>query len=139
MAAPRIKAGSLDRRVTLCEQRQTRDALGGFVTSLYIIATVWAEVLALSGRLVDAVSEQRIAETDAQITIRHRSGIDQRTIIVYRDEAYDLQAVNELGRCEGLQCMARRIRPQPATLPHPLVDFDGALLVDFDGGSLMTV
>jgi SPP1 family predicted phage head-tail adaptor len=136
--ASSLKAGSLDRRVTLCEQRHTKDAHGGAVTRLYPLATVWARVVPLAGRLLDADSQQRTAESDTEFAIRYRAGVDQSTVVVYRDEAYDLQHCGEIGRREGLQLRGRRTQPQP-DVPHPLADFDGPLLVDFDGGQLLTL
>jgi SPP1 family predicted phage head-tail adaptor len=133
-----IKAGSLDRRVTFYEQRSTKDEFGGFVSRLYPIATVWAAVTSMAGRLLDGESQQRTAEADTRITARYRGDITQRSIVAYQGESYDLVNVAEIGRREGLEILARRTNPQ-SDLPAALTDFDDIALVDFDAGPLLTL
>jgi head-tail adaptor len=136
--ATSLKAGTLDRRITFYEQRSTKDEFGGFVSRLYPIATVWAAVASMAGRLLDGESQQRTAEADTRITARHRGDITQRTIAAYKGEAYDLLNVAEIGRREGLDLLARRTNPQPA-LPDVLRRFpDGLPLTMFSGASLLS-
>jgi SPP1 family predicted phage head-tail adaptor len=136
--ATTLKAGNLDRRITFYEQRSTKDEFGGFVSRLYPIATVWAAVASMAGRLIDGESQQRAAEADTRISMRYRGDITQRSIVAYQGESYDLLNVAEIGRREGLEILARRTNPQ-ADLPAALTDFDDATLLDFDAGPLLTL
>lgn len=142
----RIISGRLDRRVSLYEQRASKDRTGGPIVRLYPIAHVWASVSIVSGQLVDGVSEQRTSEASALMVLRYRSDITQKALIGYQGEAYDILSVSEIGRREGVELAVRRTRPHvplPAALidfqpGKPLIDFDDAAFVDFDDRAILT-
>lgn len=69
-----MRAGSLDRRVTLQQQVETRDSYGGVTFTWQDVATVWADVQAVSGR--EFLQSQAVQdEVTTRIVIRFRTGI----------------------------------------------------------------
>jgi SPP1 family predicted phage head-tail adaptor len=80
-----VKAGTLDRRVTLQRQFSTRDAYGGETISWIDVATVWASVSAISGR--EFLQSQQIeGETTYKVVIRWLAGITTSKLrVVYHD------------------------------------------------------
>ncbi|WP_374374500.1 phage head closure protein [Dongia sp.] len=102
-----IKAGELDRRVTLLRPVIGRDGAGGPVTSWQNAGRVWAKVKDISGREYFAAAQVN-AEITTTFLIRYRADITPDMRIRYRDRDYDIVAVPEVGnRNEGLQIMAK--------------------------------
>ena len=69
-----MKAGRLNRRVTIQQKSVARDALGAEVITWVDVATVWAEVSPYSGREFVALRQAQ-DEITTRITIRYRPGI----------------------------------------------------------------
>lgn len=70
-----------------------------------LFATVYAEVGPLSGReYFDA--DQQIAEDFTEFKIRWMSGINAQCRVVFNGETYDVRAVHEIGRRDGLRILA---------------------------------
>ena len=97
-----MRAGVKDRRVTFQVQTEVDDPYGGTITDWADSFTTWAEVIMQGGReffaadRIDA-SQQALFRTawfaDADVTMR----------IVYKSVAYDINAIREIGRREGLE------------------------------------
>lgn len=67
-----IRAGALGQRITLQQRSIEQDVTGGQLSTWTDIATVWAEVMPLSGR--ELITAQSInSETSHQITLRWQS------------------------------------------------------------------
>jgi SPP1 family predicted phage head-tail adaptor len=64
-----IPAGRLRHRITLQSKETTRDVMGGEIITWVDVATVWAEVSALSGRALIA-AQQAQSEITARIIVR---------------------------------------------------------------------
>lgn len=98
-----MKAGDLDRRVTLQRATDTVDAYGGITTAWVTLADVWARIAPLSAR--ELVSSAQIqGQTQTKITIRFRTGVTNSNIRILHPLSeqegsptpvtiYDVQAV----------------------------------------------
>jgi SPP1 family predicted phage head-tail adaptor len=102
-----MKAGSLDRRITIQQPTETQNSFGEIVVSFSNFAEVWAEVIPLSGREL-ITAGQVLPEATLRITIRWLAGINEKFRILYEGVAYDIQHIAELKRREGLQITVKR-------------------------------
>ena len=113
-----MKAGTLDRRITIQRQTETRDSYGGATLAWVDVATVRADVQAVSGKeFLQARAIQD--ETTTRMVIRWRSGITtgKLRVILYEPEQggspttqtyYDVLAILPSGdRKRWLQLMCR--------------------------------
>lgn len=104
-----MRAGRLDRRVTLQRRAITRDAAGGAIEGWSSAFSCWAERRDVRGseRLeAGAVT----ATADAVFRIRWRAGIDATWRLMEGATGWDIEAVAELGRRDGLELSCRRTR-----------------------------
>ncbi len=102
-----MQAGKLDRRVTIERATMADDGFGQTPTWAEL-ATVWA-----SRRDVSDAERFASGEVSAQITTRFRirwssvvAGIDPRDRLICEGRTYDIAAVKEIGRREGLEITA---------------------------------
>lgn len=101
-------AGPLDRRVTLQQPvRGTRSAAGDTPITYSTVATVWASKRDIRGREALAGGAP-LAEVETMISIRYRSDIRPSWRVVLDGRNYDIVAIAELGRRDGLElrCVA---------------------------------
>lgn len=103
-----LNAGDLDRRITIQRNSPTKDAFGASKDNWADLATVWAKKIEVS----DA-ERTRAAETAAIITTRFQvrwwslvSDLNPKDRVLYGTLTYDIVAVKELGRREGLEISA---------------------------------
>lgn len=87
-----MQAGKLRHRVTLRESTEAQDTYGESIKTFADVATVWAEVVQLSGREYLQAREAG-AETTTRITIRKRSGVHEKMRITWGTHSYDVDAV----------------------------------------------
>lgn len=97
-----MQAGAMDRKITLQTQQSVEDPYGGVTTGWADWLTVWAEVIEQSGREYFA---HDTIEAEARVLFRTRwvDGVDETMQIVYKERAYNINAIRELGRREGLE------------------------------------
>lgn len=98
-----MRAGRLDRRITLQRKTQAENSFGEPVDTWVDMATVWAEKLPLRGSTTFA-AQQRIAEADVKWRIRFRQNLTPLDRII-DDEGRpcDVLGVLEIGRRVGLE------------------------------------
>ena len=84
-----MRAGRLNRRITLQSATEVRDAYGQAVKTWADVATVWAEVMPLSGRERE-IASQTAAETNVKFRIRWRSDITADMRVVYGGRNYEI-------------------------------------------------
>ena len=79
-----IRAGQLNRRITLQRQSNVQDSYGGPVRTWLNVATIWADIQPLTGRELE--SAQRMAsEVSHQIVVRYQAIFaDTRQVAGYR-------------------------------------------------------
>lgn len=97
-----MRAGDLDRRITLQKRTEQQDTYGQPIITWVPIATVWAQMQQQSGREFMAgaipVSERRVV-----FRMRHRSDITVLDRVTHDGDEFDVNEVRELGRREGLE------------------------------------
>lgn len=93
-----MKPGKLDKRITLQAESRVADAAGGVALTWANISTnptVWANVRALSGR--ERVGADRVeAEAGYLFTIRNRSDITEKNVIVWNSRTFNIKFVRDL-------------------------------------------
>jgi len=101
-------AGRLDKRITIqVSTSDSRDSFGDSTPAWTDLATVWAEIVPISGREFWAAQAVN-AEKDLRITIRYRDDITPKNRIVYGSRVFDIQSVIDMrGMREELQIMCR--------------------------------
>lgn len=98
-----MKAGELDRRITLQTFSTSRDAnTNEQLESWADLDTVWAKVRMTGGREFREGSAE-VGERKATFTIRYRSDVSQLARVSYAGEFWDIRDYRELGRLEGLE------------------------------------
>jgi SPP1 family predicted phage head-tail adaptor len=94
-----MRAGTLNRRVTLQQQSTTSDAYGQRLLEWSDVATVWANIRTINGKEY-ATSGQEVSGVTTSIRIRYRSGINAGMRVLYGTTIYNIKAVlpDESGR-----------------------------------------
>ena len=93
-----MRAGRLDRRITLQSPAGSRDAVGERTTTWTDVATVWAQVSPLSVRELLAAGQLQ-SETSHRIRIRHSSAvsaIDASWRVLYGARVLVIQGVRNI-------------------------------------------
>jgi SPP1 family predicted phage head-tail adaptor len=105
-----MRAGILDRRVVIESYTTAQDEVGEPVKSYTTLDTVWAQVRPLRGQ-ERFVAQQEYAEVTTRFRLRHRTDIDEKMRLVYGGDEYDIVAILEIGRREGLEILAKASVP----------------------------
>lgn len=103
-----MRAGTLDRRVTLQHATLAEDAHGQQVPTYADYATVWAQRLDTTARERMA-SQQMISERTCKFRLRYRSDVLPTDRLVCDGVAYNIAPPAELGRREGLEILATAV------------------------------
>lgn len=100
-----LRAGSMDAQITLQSATEAQDVYGEPIktwANLGTNPTVWAEVLPPTGQeQFDAQQINALAHTTFRIRWRTDLNVEMR--VVYDSVPYDIHAINELRRREGLE------------------------------------
>lgn len=103
-----LDPGRLDRRIVLSYPVETRDALGGSVTSWITAATVWgAKLPAGGGRMYAA--EGKHYEQLLTYRLRHRADVAPGWRLTHGDDVFEIAAVAEQGRGHYLDVSLRGV------------------------------
>lgn len=100
-----MKAGQLDRRITIQQNTGGPDSVGQLVESWQNVAVVWAAMEWKSGGESFETS-QRSAKQQVEFTIRYRPGITPKMRVLYDGSAFDIEDVRETERRETLVLIA---------------------------------
>jgi SPP1 family predicted phage head-tail adaptor len=104
-----MRAGQLDRRITLRGKSTTKNSFGEDVVTWSDIATVWARWIPKNGTERWA-SQMIIDSADGGFEIRHRTDLDALDEVVFESNAYRvIGQPTEIGRREGLLIQVARI------------------------------
>ncbi len=95
-----IRAGQLDRRITIQTPTLSQNAEGAAVPSYSTFAEVWARKEDLRGEELFAAQKED-AEVTTRWTIRHLTGLRNDMRISYGGNYYDIISILEIGRREG--------------------------------------
>ena len=105
-----MRAGALDRRVTIQTSTETQDNTGAVVIIWSTFATIWGNRRDTTGReRVLAGAETAIA--DCVWRIRWLADLEAKMRLLEGDDVWDIVAVAELGRREWLDLTCTRVRP----------------------------
>lgn len=104
-----LRAGELDRRITLLQPQETgRDDWNNPIIGRVEIAKVWAKKTDVSD--AERVRAQEVGATiTTRFVIRYSSqvrNVDPTHLIAFDGRIYDISAVKEVGRREGLEITA---------------------------------
>ena len=102
---PLMRAGALDRRITIERPAEVQDAAGQPVPGWDLVAERWAQKRDVRGRERFA-AEQTIGEETAVFVIRWLAGIDATMRVVHDGKVYDIQGLAEIGTRDGLEITA---------------------------------
>jgi SPP1 family predicted phage head-tail adaptor len=97
-----MRAGRLDRRVTLQQRTLAQDAQGQQIETWTDVDTVWASKRDLRGREFFA-AEATNAEASTVFEIRYRADVTVLNRLVYAGVTHRIIQVAEIGRRQGLQ------------------------------------
>lgn len=104
-----MRAGGLDRQVVIQTATETQGATGEPAVTWGTFATIWASRRDTLGReRVMAGAETAMA--DAVFRIRYLSGVTAKMRLVEGSDVWDIVALAELGRREGLDLTCTRVR-----------------------------
>lgn len=88
--------GELDQRVTISRETLAADGIGGATVTLATVATVWAKVVAKSGR--ERMAADRLdAEAGYLFVIRWRSDVREADRITWGGVDYNIRAIRQDG------------------------------------------
>ena len=103
-----MRAGRLDRKVTIQTFTATQNDYGEPVETWTTLADVWAERTPLSGREA-FISDQMAALSLIKYRIRYRSDVDTKARISDAGVYYNIRSVQIIGRNEGLEIVAESV------------------------------
>jgi len=103
-----MDAGPLDRRIVIQRASTSTDAFNEPVETFADLATVWASAKPVrdSERLANG---QTLADISYRFVIRYSStvaDVNPKDRITFDDRTFDINAVKEIGRREGLEITA---------------------------------
>ena len=101
-----MRGGALDRRIQLMEKVVTQDDFGEEIVSWNTIATVYAEKIENTGQERFSVA-QFVGKRVCSFEFRWSSAVKGVTTlhkIIFDEVEFDIVAVQEIGRREGIRC-----------------------------------
>lgn len=100
-----MRAGQLDRRITIQSLVDTVDGTGSNVKTTTTLATVWAQKVDLRG--TEALEAGKLEGRQiSKFRIRFLTGVTTKHQISYSGQNYNIISIAEMGRREGLEFMA---------------------------------
>ena len=100
-----LNAGQMDRLIVIQRSTATRDTVGQEIVTWSTHATVWAHVTPIGGS--ELLKNQRdVAPLTSKFVIRYISTITEKDRISYDSRYWDILAIRELGRREGMELTA---------------------------------
>lgn len=102
-----MQSGLLRQRLTIQQPSMAQDSYGQTLNTWTDVATVWGEIVPISGREMVIANAMQDSKTHS-ITIRYISGITPKMRIKYGTRLFDIQSVldeNERHRTLNLSCI----------------------------------
>ena len=104
-------SGKLDKRITVQQFTTTTNDFGEEEKAWATLVTTWAQVLPLTSKAKEILESSSITAFDyLSFRIRHRSDLRRDHRIMYENNVYDIEAIVELGRKEGLEIIGKAVR-----------------------------
>ena len=95
-----IPAGLLDRSITLEQATERRDSRGGVTLTWDPTATVWASAKPVPAN--EGYSSEQLREVQMIDFTLRRLDVTTAWRVLYKNQAFDILSVVEIGRGEGL-------------------------------------
>jgi SPP1 family predicted phage head-tail adaptor len=110
-----MQAGRLDRRIRIERNTATRNSRGEVIAAWTVVAETWAQKNDLAGR-EPYRSEQFESQSTTRWRMRYRTDLDptMRIVHIQDGQVYEIDAVSEIGRREGLDVFTTVKRPARA-------------------------
>lgn len=89
MSSPSIRAGELNRQITIQARSATKDSFGQESTTWTDVITCFASISPLSGRELIAAQAQ-VAETTHEIQIRYRNWVTPANRVKYQGRVFNI-------------------------------------------------
>lgn len=105
-----MKAGLLDRRVALLKRSTVRNPEHGEDEVFKETEQMWAQVVPVSGRDFFAAAQTHNERT-IRFRTRYRTDIETTDRLGYQQQQFNIVAIAELGRRDGLEITAT-VAPQ---------------------------
>jgi SPP1 family predicted phage head-tail adaptor len=99
-----MRAGQLDRRITIQDYAESRNAYGDVTDTWSTHLECWANFIQKKGEVTDADKNQNHSATLIFYT-RYFSTITEDMRILFDSKYYKIEEIKELQRQEGLQIM----------------------------------
>ena len=87
-----MRAGSLNRRITIQARTTGQDAYGEPLTGWTDVANVWADIEDATGNQMIA-AQAILNPVETKITIRYRLGVTAAMRVLHKTDVYDITAV----------------------------------------------
>jgi SPP1 family predicted phage head-tail adaptor len=100
--------GNLDRRIVLKDYTTSQNDYGELEQTWTTTATTWAWVRFGAGN-ERMIANKETVVGDCIFTIRYRTGVTERTKVVFDSTDYDIQHIAQIGRRKYLELTARKI------------------------------
>ena len=101
-----MRAGELDRKITVERAMAVTSGTGEVTHTWATFATIWARRVPIKADEY-FTAQQVNAPVDARFQIRWRDGLDSAMRLVYDGKTYDILSIQEIGRREGYDILAR--------------------------------
>lgn len=102
-----MKFGRMDSRILIERATLTTNAYGERAMSWSTLATVWADVIFREGSGNEAIqSLQLMSKQPVHFIIRYSTtvaGVTPKDRVTYNSKVYNIEAIQEIGRNEGLR------------------------------------
>lgn len=106
-AAIGMKAGKLDRRITIKTVTLTQNETGEEIESEVTLATVWAFLMEQRpGEVFAAGSDMQKEQVIFQV--RNRNDLNTTMKVVYKTDRYEITGIKEVGRNNRLNLVCER-------------------------------
>ena len=91
-----LRAGQLNRRITLQRQSIVQDSYGGPVRTWLNVATIWADIQPLTGRELE-IAQRMASEISHQITVRYQASLTDTGVVsgyraLYKARIFNIHA-----------------------------------------------
>lgn len=104
-----IRAGELNRRITLQAKTTTRDVDGAEIAAWSDVATVWAKVTPTFAKERNAAPQVMPVE-QATVLIRWRDGVNEAMRVLYKGKQWQIDGIAPVGIDEGLQLSVQIVK-----------------------------
>jgi len=101
-----MRAGKLDRRVSLQTATDSQDAYGQAISTWATTYTVWADVFPMP-YTEQVEGDRKTEQTLFKVRIRYQSGVIPTMRLVYNSQYYDIISINEGNRQEYLDLIVQ--------------------------------